>query len=421
MFRRREAPAPVGATTQPAQQTAAPTQGGTYSAEPVRVGSPDAALTISAVYRAVELRAKTLAQFQMQYQRLDSMGGNFVPMLWGPGKVTNYLLQIQPNPLISASTFWEQLTIDRLMRGNGYALIERNEYGDPVAFWPASGSYNIMTGTYALTWLSEQGMQQRFDVPRRDVLHLPNTYRHRDGIHGISTLAYAFDCLSLAKTEARQAMETAAKGGRVKLLIGEDTTGTVSPIGRGMYDPKQMKQYAREVNDELYQQDVVSPRGLDKVQNISMSAQDQQMIELLNMSVDDVARFFGTPRPLLMADTNSHYTTPVQATLEYNTRTIQPDATLYEQELTRKLLQPGDFGARRFHMCDQYLFRLDKETQAKVDAMRLATGTATTNELRKLYDMPAVPNGDIVYVSTNLAELGSEKLRSGTSSSIPSK
>jgi hypothetical protein len=33
------------------------------------------------------------------------------------------------------------------------------------------------------------------------------------------------------------------------------------------------------------------------------------------------------------------------------------------------------------------------------------------NELRKQYDMPAVKDGDIVYVITNLAELGSPKLR----------
>jgi hypothetical protein len=33
------------------------------------------------------------------------------------------------------------------------------------------------------------------------------------------------------------------------------------------------------------------------------------------------------------------------------------------------------------------------------------------NELRKQYDMPAVKDGDIVYVITNLAELGSAKLR----------
>ena len=34
------------------------------------------------------------------------------------------------------------------------------------------------------------------------------------------------------------------------------------------------------------------------------------------------------------------------------------------------------------------------------------------NELRSQYDLPSIEEGDAHYVSTNLAEVGSEKLRS---------
>jgi hypothetical protein len=56
----------------------------------------------------------------------------------------------------------------------------------------------------------------------------------------------------------------------------------------------------------------------------------------------------------------------------------------------------------------------DKQGQAAIDKANLETGSMTVNEIRKQYDMPAVDKGDTVYVSTNLAELGSDKLR-GTS------
>ena len=42
--------------------------------------------------------------------------------------------------------------------------------------------------------------------------------------------------------------------------------------------------------------------------------------------------------------------------------------------------------------------------------MNLQTGAKTVNEIRAEHDMPSVEKGDIVYVSTNLAELGSKKL-----------
>lgn len=385
--------------------------GGAFSERIVTAGNPQAALTVSAVYRATELRAKTEAQFQMQYQKLNREGGNFVPDMYGYGRRINYLLQVQPNPMTSASSFFEGLVIQRLMLGNGIAYIERNSDGEEVAFWLAvSATYNSANGRYNIIYNSERGLVPVNNVDRRDIIHLPNTFRTPDGMWGVSTLKYACDTLSLIKTESRQALESAAKGGRVKLLIGEDTAGSLSPISRGLFDPRQMKAYAQQINNEIYTQDVVSLRGLDKVQQISMSAQEMQMVELLGLGVDDVARFWGTPRPLLMADTNSHYTTYQNATMEYLTRTVQPDIVETEQEFQRKVLGIEDFGSHRFHLCEQPLLRLDREAQAKVDEITLRTGK-TVNEIRQQYDLPAVDGGNIVYVSTNLAELGSEKLR----------
>ena len=41
------------------------------------------------------------------------------------------------------------------------------------------------------------------------------------------------------------------------------------------------------------------------------------------------------------------------------------------------------------------------------------------NELRAQYDLGTIENGDVHYVSTNLAELGSEKLRAAGGNSQP--
>ena len=243
------------------------------------------------------------------------------------------------------------------------------------------------------------------------MLHFPNTFKEENGFWGIPTLRYAFDTLTLIKTQKAQALENAAKGGRVKLLISEGADSTVAPISAGRFDPKEAQAYAKQINREIYQQDVVALQNLSHIQNISMNAQDMQLMEQLNMGLDDVARFYATPRPLLMLDTNSHYNDYTNATMEYLQRTIAPDAVEIENECNRKLLSVYDFGRRRFHLCEQPLLRMDKKAQAEVDEKRLRTGTATVNELRKQYDMPAVKDGDIVYVITNLAELGSPKLR----------
>ena len=86
-------------TTDPKAVENQGTATGSFADRIVSVRSPHAALTISAVYRAVGLIARTEGQFQVQYQRLNSEGGNFIPVLGNPnskyannGQRLNYLL-----------------------------------------------------------------------------------------------------------------------------------------------------------------------------------------------------------------------------------------------------------------------------------------------------------------------------------------
>lgn len=417
-FRKREiggqSTSGVPSTTDPnAPENQAPARGGSYEERIVPARNPQAALTVSAVYRAIELRAKTLGVMPVQYQRKDTEKGNFTTWMMGLGRRINYLLSEEPNPIMSASSLWEQVTINRLQRGNGFVYIERDVFGDPVRLWLAiCGGYDYVNGTYNITYLTENDIVNLPAVPRMDVLHFPNTYRYENGFWGIPTLQYAADTLSLIRTQKSQAMENAAKGGRMKLLIGEEKPASApGTLAFGLFNKSEMQKYADEINDRIYSKDVVALRGLDKVQNISLTSADMQMMENLNFSMDDVARFYATPRPLLMLDTNSHYNDYQNATMEYHTRTILPDKTDMEQEIARKLIGQKWYGLRRIHICEKPLLAMDPERQAKVDQLNLQTGAMTVNEIRQEHDMPSVEFGDTVYVSTNLAELGSDKLK----------
>ena len=427
MFQRREAtPAPIGggvpATTDPNAASNQPSENtGSYEEKIVRVSNPNTSLTISAVYRAIELKAKTIGQMEMQYQRKDSEKGNFVQSMWGDGRILNWLMQKQANPIMTGSELFQQMSICRELYGNAFVYIERDYQGTPKNLWLAMcGGYDPVNGTYTITYNTDRGMRSRFEAPAEDIIHWRNTYRHPNGYMGIPTHLYAIQTLSLIATEKQQAMETAAKGGRMKLLIGEDTSKQVAPISGGLFDPKEMQKYADEINDRIYSKDVTALRALDKVTNISLSAQDQQLIEQLSLGLDDVARYYATPRPLLMLDTNSHYNDYTNATMEYLQRTIAPLARELEDLFDAKFLNYLDFGKRRFHMCELPLLRMDLEKQAKVDQLRLQMGW-TVNEIRNQYDMPAIEKGDIPYVSTNLAELGSEKLSGAVAPGRPTE
>ena len=406
----REAPTPgVPSSTDPNHpNNKQEVKGGDYQERIVYTRSPQMALTIAAVYRAVELRAKAIGQMPVQYQQRDKVGGNYILATYGDARVLNYLLQVEPNPIMSASSLWQQVIIDMLMRGNGFVYIERDELSVPIAFWRAiCGGYNYADGTYILTYYTDKGVRSKVNIPREDVLHFPNTFREENGFWGIPTIRYAYETMTLSRTIRNQSLETAAKGGRIKGIISEkQPTQGQGTLAYGLLNQGEVNKTAQEMQQKFYSgQDIVSINGLENFQSLSMTAQDMQMLEVMNLSLDDVARFFGVPRPLLMMDTNSHYTSYRDATMELLSRTVGPDADNMEQEFFRKLLNVEDYGKRRIHMCEHQLLRMDKEAQAKVDQLRLQSGTATINELRQQWDMPQVNDGDEPMASANLMTL----------------
>ena len=382
--------------------------GGSFEERIVFAGSPYVALTVSPVYRAIKLIMNTMSVMPVQYRKKDFEKGNFYIDMRGLGKRINYLLQEEPNPIMTASEMWEQVTYAQLIRGNGFVYIERDELDFPVHLWLVRmGEYNIMTGRYNfIQYLGENGYVTLNNIPREDVMHFANTYRYDNGFWGMGTLEFAKHELSLVKTNKAQALETAAKGGRVKGFISEEKPAQgAGTLAFGMFDKGSSDNYAKEINAKVYQQDIVALRGMTGFQNISMTAQDMQMVEQLQLSYDDCARYFGVPRPLLMLDTNSHYNDYQNATMEFHTRTILPEKSNREREIFRKLIGFKDYGMRDIHICEDPLLAMDPERQAKVDQLNLQTGAKTVNEIRAQHDMPTVENGDEPMASANLLTL----------------
>ena len=395
-------------------------EGGDYMERIVATRTPEAACSVSAVYRAVTLRGDTMSVMPVQYRKKDFERDNFIQDMRGLGKRINYLLQEEANPIMSAPDLWNLVELNRTLTGNGFVYIERDEFGFPLYLWLVkSCGYNTTNATYAsIVFLTDRGYRTEVNVPTSDVLHFPNNFRYPNGF-GIPTIKYAYDTLTLNKTLSKQALDTAAKGGRVKGFISEQAPQAgYTPISNGMYDPEQTKQYAKEINNEVYQQDIVSLRGLDKFTPTSMTSQDMQMFEQVGGTNDDAARYFGVPRPLLMLDTNSHYNDYQNATMEFHTRTILPQKTGNEKEIFRKLIGMKDYGVRRIHICEEPLLTMDPERRAKVDQMNLETGAKTVNEIRAGHDMPAVEDGDVPMASANLMTLKALIAKSDASTTL---
>lgn len=392
-------------------------KGVSFADNAVQVNSPTAALNVAAFYRGVELRARTVSMLKMEYQKLDRMGKNYVQYDRAEGKRINYMLQVQPNPTMTWPVMMMQAEILRIMQGNAVIYVERGIDGEISAFWLCQqASLNTITMQYEIAYNSIRGVVSKSEVPATDVIHIKNTFSNNNGLTGVSTLAYARRTLSIAATNDKLTQENAAKGGRLKLLVQEDNKGG---FGLSKNNRKELKQAKDELNQDVYKEDVVLLTNALGVTPISMNAQDMQLLSTRAFSVAEIARLLSVPRNLLMDDSNSSYKTPEAATQEFLARTISPSVTEWEAEMNAKLLGVEGYGSLRYHLCELSLTRLDPMGQATLNEKMLQIGAKTVNEIRQEYDLPAVKEGDRSYISTNLAELGSDKLSNANTGGRP--
>ena len=365
-------------------------------------------LMVPAWFRGVSLRMQTMGQVQIQYQKINAEGGNFIEDRYNIGRKLNYLLQVRPNPMMTASQLQEQIEYRKIYYGNAYVFIERTEYGDVKALWLATGGgYNPIMDTYTITYNGVDGPHIDIKVPAKDVLHFKNVFLTGDYYMGLPTLTFAYKALQIAATADDQALQDVAKGGKHKILLKEEKGPTIGTRGRS--NPDELRKTAKRFEGDWQSNDVVL---LDNVMDptiISQTAQQLQLLENRGFQVSDIARILGIPRIMMMEDAGSSYKMPEHATQEFLLRTIQPIIREWEDELNSKLLTSEDFGKRRIHVCELPLRRLDAKGQAEIDKMHLETGWSP-NQILAQYDLPSIPNGDKHYISTNLAEVGSAKL-----------
>jgi HK97 family phage portal protein len=84
------------------------------------------ALLLSAVYRCVDVISDAVAQLPLEPYLIDEQGykSKFI------NHPTYNLLNYEPNSLMSRFTFIKTLVTSVLLKGNGYAYIEREKNGD---------------------------------------------------------------------------------------------------------------------------------------------------------------------------------------------------------------------------------------------------------------------------------------------------
>ena len=326
------------------------------------------AMNLSAVYRAVELISNSIATLPIKILITDESGNNEADK-----HPLNYVFSDRnKNNLISKFTMMKLLVQSVLLRGNGFALVERAKDGTVKGL-------RYLEPTDVIINYDKIKNELYYDVPIIKQRVRPSEMIHLvmfsyDGIKGLSVLQNAARSLGIA-----QASENAAKSFFDNGMMINGILKVQGPVNQ------KQREDLRAAWNETYTANgsgIAILQGNMDYQTIQLSAKESQMLESRQFSVTDIARFFGIS-PVLLGDlTKASYSTLEAVQNDFLVHCLQPYITMIENEFNRKLLKQSEDNLSITLETNEIL-RTDKAAQSTYYSTLINSGVMTINEVRK--------------------------------------
>lgn len=355
----------------------------------------DGALQIAAVWACVTRRAAIVASLPFfAYQRLGVDGHKDVEPARGSRLYS--ILHHSPNERMTAYEFWFAMMMSLDLRGNAYARIDRDEQGEALAMWPMPADqveHRVLDdGTSIYLYRIDQDI---IVLAEANVLHLKGP---GNGTTGLPKLEY----MRATTDEASKAQTTASR------LFG--TNG--KPTGVLMVDSV-LRPQQREAIKRNFGEMVTANTGrlfvLEanmKYQQLSLSPEDQQLLESRQFSIEEICRWFDVPPVMVYHSNVTTWGSGVEQIIDgWHKVTLAPLLKNIEQAVSKRVLTPKQRAAFVVEFNLDALLRGNIKDRFEVYAKAVQNGLKTRNECRQLENDPPVDGGDELTAQINLAPL----------------
>jgi HK97 family phage portal protein len=355
--------------------------------------SPYFAENLSAVFSAVQRISETVASLRLAVFRKTADGREEAR-----AHPVSRLLSGNPNPHQSAFEFIEQQTALCLLRGNSYARIIRDNRGAPIELLPLHPDCvsPLLTSSGTLVYDVTPTSGNRYRLLDWEMLHLRD--RQDNGLVGKSRLARARETFATALATENYAASTFRNSAAMSGVLshpGQLNDDSATRLRSSFESIYRGSENAGRV--------AVLEEGLTWTQ-ISVSPDDAQMLESRKFSVEQIARIFCVPPPMLGHMEGSNYSSVSELGRWYVQYSIVPWLRRWESTIERALL--SDESRRQFEVefdCDE-LLRGDMLTRWQSYRIMRELGAASANELRRWEHLnPRTdPDGDAYLSPLNM-------------------
>lgn len=348
---------------------------------------PDAALQISAVFACVEILAQTISTLPLYVYR--DKGGVRVPdkmsRLW-------LLLHESPNRWMTPSEFLSAMVVNRMLRGNAYALIERDSAGEPIALVPLSPDQmevSVVEGGEVYVYYQDGDITA---LAPENVIHWKGL---GNGFLGLSKL----DFMRATTNEAIRAQDNAnslyGKGSKPTGVLQTDSRLSAEQVAALM---TRFQTSMTSSGGGL----IIADRGL-KYSQMSLSPADAQLLETRRFTIEEICRWFGVPGVLVGTTGQTTWGSGIEQIVSgFHKFTIGPLCKQLEQVLERRL---KNYEPITIEFKMDGLLRTDPASRAAFYSTMSQNGAMTRNEIRRLENLPPVEGGDELTAQSNLVPL----------------
>ena len=335
--------------------------------------------TSAPVYAAVRLRADAVARPPLKVYRRVATAGDWQREWVGPEHPAQRLLD-RVNPHWTGGDFWRATETHLSLYGVAYWSVERDELGVPVELWPLRPDHVRVVpddDEYIRGYLYTGRSGEQVAYAADEIVRL-RYFNPLDEYAGLSPIAAVRLTLDMGRDALVSNRSGLANDGSPGVVIHTEDNPSEEDI-KALIE-KWESRFSGPLNRL---RPVVLSAGMEATQ-LGFSPKDMEYLSALRWTVEDVARVFNVPKPLLHDLECATYSNIETARRMFWETCIVPELRFFEEKLTEHLLPMfGDSSlVAEFDTTSIEALRESESERARRIQIYVSQGIMTSDEAR---------------------------------------
>lgn len=363
--------------------------------------SPDLAIGITSVQRAVTLLAESVAQLPCNVFRKNE-NGECEKLTGHP---VQRVISVVPNDFMTPFQAHEYKQLGLGLRGNSFNLKEYSSSGELKSIYPLHPDrVQVMVSPvdrmpYYQVLDGNDGVSGVF--PLRHIHHV--RWIGDSPYVGMSPISLHRESLGIIAAGEKHTARVFGNGTR---LSGVITRPREAPAikDKSVIDEIRNEWKKKYASADNAGEVALLQEGME-FRSLSMSNADAQLIEARGYGVREVARIYGIPARMLGAEAQGVKASFEQEAMEFVSYCLLPWVKRHEEAMERDYLTDSERLSGVYIQFDiTGLLRGDTKSRYAAYALARQWGWLSVNDIRRLENLPPIPGGDTYLQPLNMAD-----------------